>query len=102
MVQPGQGLRLYRRRRWQGRLRPLLSDPGGRVPQPRRRPARRVRDHAERPGTAGREGRNRLLRSLASIEVLDSPGYAGVIGLAPPGSRDDSFPGVDALVGAWG
>ena len=34
-------------------------------------PAGRVRDHAERPGTAGREGYHRLLRPLAPVEVLD-------------------------------
>src|SRR5258707_1059004 len=80
MVQPGQGIRLYRRRRWQGRFRPLLRDPVGWIPHPRGGTAGRVRDHAERPGRAGRQGGRGLLSSLvalASRGTTDLPGSAG-------------------------
>src|ERR1700750_2415999 len=92
MVQPGQGIRLYRRRRWQGRFRPFLGDPVGWLPHPRRGTAGRVRDHAERPGRAGRQGGRGLLSSLvalASRGTTDLPGSAGRAG--PPGAGRSVF-----------
>src|SRR6478735_6122701 len=95
MVQPGQGIRLYRRRRWQGRFRPFLGYPVGWLPHPRRGTAGRVRDHAERPGRAGRQGDRGLLSSLvalASRGTTDLPGSAGRPGPQGPG-RSVLMPG---------
>src|ERR1700755_3102492 len=96
MGQPGQGIRLYRRRRWQERFRPFLGDPVGWLPHPRRGTAGRVRDHAERPGRAGRQGGRGLLSSLvalASRGTTDLPGSAGRPGPQGPG-RSVLMPGL--------
>src|ERR1043165_6284185 len=92
MVQPGQGIRLYRRRRWQGRFRPFLGDPVGWLPHPRRGTAGRVRDHAERPGRAGRQGGRGLLSSLVALASRGTTRSAGFCWPArPPGGRADLF-----------
>ncbi len=56
MVQQREGLRLYRSRRWAGRVRPLHRDRHGRLQDPRRRGTGRVRDRSGPEGPAGREG----------------------------------------------
>src|SRR2546421_9783213 len=100
MVQPGQGIRLYRRRRWQGRFRPFLGDPAGWLPHPRRGTAGRVRDHAERPGRAGRQGNRGLLSSLVALASRGTTRSAGFCWPArPPGAGPICF--MPGLASRW-
>src|SRR5882757_3935297 len=101
MVQPGQGIRLYRRRRWQGRFRPFLGDPVGWLPHPRRGTAGRVRDHAKRPGRAGRQGyRGLIVRSWPRLHAGPQICRVLLAGPALRGRADLIYPCHDSTSGS--